>query len=178
LAREEARGQVFGRVCNQTKLFSRSKPGPLACYPDPFPILAGTTVQFQPSQIPTVLCPVRVTHSPRQSWSGMWLGVKPNRTELLFKTPTACVFPRPCANTAVIATGQGNPASDLIRTSKIGWSSSKPVKYRTFCLGAGEPWTCSHLPAGFARWGLPYWFQSPVLVFGFSIHGHIQTLYR
>jgi hypothetical protein len=35
LARQESAGRVFGRFWNRTDLFLRSKPGPLACYPDP-----------------------------------------------------------------------------------------------------------------------------------------------
>jgi hypothetical protein len=35
LAHQEAPGRVFGRVWNQTKPFFRSKPEPLADYPDP-----------------------------------------------------------------------------------------------------------------------------------------------
>jgi len=35
LARQEALGQVVVRVWNRTKPFFRSKPGPLAGYPDP-----------------------------------------------------------------------------------------------------------------------------------------------
>jgi len=34
LAHQEAAGQVSGWVWNQTELFSQSKPGPLAGYPD------------------------------------------------------------------------------------------------------------------------------------------------
>jgi len=34
-ARQESAGRVFGRVRNRTDLFLWSKPGPLACYPDP-----------------------------------------------------------------------------------------------------------------------------------------------
>ena len=35
LARHESAGRVFGRLWNPTDPFSRSKPGPLAGYPDP-----------------------------------------------------------------------------------------------------------------------------------------------
>jgi hypothetical protein len=35
LARQEAPGWVFGRFWNRTEPFFRSKPGPLAGYPDP-----------------------------------------------------------------------------------------------------------------------------------------------
>ena len=35
LARQQAAGRVFGPVCNRTDPFWRSKPGPLAGYPDP-----------------------------------------------------------------------------------------------------------------------------------------------
>jgi hypothetical protein len=35
LARQESAGRVFGRFWNRTHPFLRSKPGPLARYPDP-----------------------------------------------------------------------------------------------------------------------------------------------
>ena len=35
LARQESAGRVFGQVWNRTDQFLRSKPGPLAGYPDP-----------------------------------------------------------------------------------------------------------------------------------------------
>jgi len=35
LARQESAGRVFGRFWNRTDPFLRSKPGPLAGYPDP-----------------------------------------------------------------------------------------------------------------------------------------------
>jgi hypothetical protein len=41
LAHQEAAGQVFGRYWNRTKPFFRSKPGPLAGYPDPLLTLDG-----------------------------------------------------------------------------------------------------------------------------------------
>jgi len=50
LAREESAGRVFGRFWNRTDPFLRSKPGPLAGYPDPLLTLTrgdqsgGTTI--------------------------------------------------------------------------------------------------------------------------------------
>jgi len=40
LARQESAGRVFGRFWNRTDPFLRSKPGPLAGYPDPLLTLA------------------------------------------------------------------------------------------------------------------------------------------
>ena len=40
-----------------------------------------TAVRFEPGQKPTVLCLVWETTPPRQSRSGFWPGVEPNRTE-------------------------------------------------------------------------------------------------
>jgi len=40
VARQEAPRRVFGRIWNRTKPFHRSKPGPLAGYPDPLLTLA------------------------------------------------------------------------------------------------------------------------------------------
>jgi len=42
LAHQEAAGCVFGRVWNRTDLFFRSKPEPLAGYPDPLLKLGGS----------------------------------------------------------------------------------------------------------------------------------------
>jgi len=44
LAPQESAGQVFGRVWNQTGPFLRSKPGPLAGYPNPLQTLYTGTV--------------------------------------------------------------------------------------------------------------------------------------
>jgi hypothetical protein len=42
LARQEAPGRVFARFWNRTEAFFRSKPGPLAGYPDPLLTLPGS----------------------------------------------------------------------------------------------------------------------------------------
>ena len=62
--------------------------------------LVGTAVRFQPGQMRTVLCPVRVTHPPGQIRSGFWLGLEPNRIEPLLKTRTAGVLPGCVANSS------------------------------------------------------------------------------
>jgi hypothetical protein len=41
LACQESAGRVFGRFWNRTDLFLRSRPGPLAGYPDPLLTLSG-----------------------------------------------------------------------------------------------------------------------------------------
>jgi hypothetical protein len=41
LAHQESAGRDFGLFWNRTDLFLRSKPGPLACYPDPLLTLDG-----------------------------------------------------------------------------------------------------------------------------------------
>ena len=61
LARQESAGRVFGRFWNRTDPFLRSKPGPLAGYPDPLLTL-----------------PVRVSNPPGQTGSGFWTGLEPN----------------------------------------------------------------------------------------------------
>jgi hypothetical protein len=45
LAPQESAGRVFGQFWNLTDLFLRSKPGPLACYPDPLLTLAASELQ-------------------------------------------------------------------------------------------------------------------------------------
>jgi hypothetical protein len=46
LARQESAGRVFGRFWNRTDPFLRSKPGPLAGYPDPLlTLLSGSVFQ-------------------------------------------------------------------------------------------------------------------------------------
>jgi hypothetical protein len=42
LARQESAARVFGRFWNRTDLFLRSKPGPLAGYPDPLVTVKGS----------------------------------------------------------------------------------------------------------------------------------------
>jgi len=44
-------------------------------------------------------CPVRVTTPARQSGSGFWPGLEPNRTEPPAKNQTAGGLPGPVANT-------------------------------------------------------------------------------
>jgi len=46
LARQESAGRVFGRFRNRTDPFLRSKPGPLAGYPDPLLTLGLNHVAF------------------------------------------------------------------------------------------------------------------------------------
>jgi len=46
------------------------------------------------------LCPVQVTNPPRQSGSGCWPVLEPNRTEPLVNTRTASGLPGPIANTS------------------------------------------------------------------------------
>ena len=59
----------------------------------------GTAERFQPGQIPTVLCPVRVTTHQDMRSLGSWPGLELNQTGALFKTQTAGGLPRPIVNT-------------------------------------------------------------------------------
>ena len=52
LARQESAGRVSGGFWNRTDPFLRSKPGPLAGYPDPVLTLDGTTTSFRQSNQP------------------------------------------------------------------------------------------------------------------------------
>jgi len=49
LARQESACRGFGRVCNRTDPFMRSKPGPLAGYPDP--LLTLVPASFGPDEM-------------------------------------------------------------------------------------------------------------------------------
>jgi hypothetical protein len=68
LARQESAGGVFGRVWNRTDTFLRSKPGPLAGYPDPMLTLGGLamvlTFVIADSLIGIVIMLVHQNHSP------------------------------------------------------------------------------------------------------------------
>ena len=44
---QEAAGRVFGRVWNRTKVFSQSKPGPLAGYPDTLLTLTAVNSRYE-----------------------------------------------------------------------------------------------------------------------------------
>ena len=59
----------------------------------------GTAVQFQPGRKTIGLCPVQVTHPPRQCRSGFRPGNDLNRAELPAKNRTTCGLPGPGANT-------------------------------------------------------------------------------
>jgi hypothetical protein len=61
LARQESAGRVFGRFWNRTNSFLRSKPGPLAGYPDPLLTLAVTLGRIKASYI-HLLCHGLVVH--------------------------------------------------------------------------------------------------------------------
>ena len=65
----------------------------------------GTVVQFQPGQIPTVQCPVRVTTPARQSGSAFWMGLDQDGTGYPVQTRTAGRLPGPVANTMYWSTG-------------------------------------------------------------------------
>ena len=61
LARLESAGRVFGRFWNRTDPFLRSKPGPLAGYPDPLLTLVVTLGRIKASYI-HLLCHGLVVH--------------------------------------------------------------------------------------------------------------------
>jgi hypothetical protein len=58
----------------------------------------GTVVRFQSGQKPMALYQVHVTTSPRQSGSGLWMGLESNLTVFPLQTWTAGRLPRPVVN--------------------------------------------------------------------------------
>jgi hypothetical protein len=75
LARQESAGRVFARFWNRTNPFLRSKPGPLAGYPDPLLTLSmsALNLDFQSSSMSTRnSCPtVGITKCSDASRSGV-----------------------------------------------------------------------------------------------------------
>jgi len=56
----------------------------------------------EPGQKTGGVCPVRVTQPPRDSGSGIWPGLEPNRTKQPVKTWIAGMLPRPVAHTYLV----------------------------------------------------------------------------
>jgi len=94
LACQESAGRVFGRFWNRTDPFLRSKPGPLAGYPDPLLTLSIHRVQHPPSTAYTKYSIHRVLYTPHTASSQDRLSPVPSQSLMLWRTmlySTICI---------------------------------------------------------------------------------------
>jgi hypothetical protein len=88
LARQESAGRVFGRFWNRTDPFLRSKPGPLASYPDPLLTLGILLVRLD----------IKATTSAKNiSIRVDWLRQRTRAPSERLQTPRWGITPRPAS---------------------------------------------------------------------------------